>query len=109
MTNVAANSVDRVLIPLGHHLLVMTRQAFEAALAEGDTLRPYPAEAATRVQGRALLDADATALRLSVDRSWLLRGARERRLPFYRLGKYVRFDPEEIIAYCAKQGQISHE
>lgn len=59
-------------------------------------------EAASRAQGAELVDVAEMARRLSVDASWLLKRARERRLPFYQLGKYVRFDPDEVIAQCRK-------
>jgi excisionase family DNA binding protein len=49
----------------------------------------------------ALLTAEAAAVVLSVDPAWLLRQAREGRIPHVRLGRYVRFDPAAIAAYCA--------
>jgi excisionase family DNA binding protein len=50
----------------------------------------------------ALLTAEAAAEALSVDPHWLLRQAREGRIPHVRLGRYVRFDPAAIAAYCAR-------
>ena len=35
---------------------------------------------------------------LAVEASWLLRQARDGRIPYIRLGKYVRFDVAAIIA-----------
>lgn len=102
-------SNDRVVIPIGNRLISLTRDEFAKALDDAEALDDRAVDVASRAQGRVLLDAEATAQRLSVDPSWLLRGARERRLPFYRLGKYVRFDPEEVIAHCAKSGGIEHE
>jgi predicted DNA-binding transcriptional regulator AlpA len=43
-----------------------------------------------------LLDAQAIADLYSMDPSWFLTRARDNRMPHVRIGKYVRFDPEEI-------------
>ena len=43
-----------------------------------------------------LLDANAAAEVLSLKPTWLLQQARERRLPHYRFGKYIRFDPNQL-------------
>ena len=51
---------------------------------------------ASRAQRAELLDAHATARLLAVRPSWLLKRARERRIPHVRVGKFVRFDPEEV-------------
>ena len=50
----------------------------------------------------ALLTAEAAAVALSVGPQWLLRQARERRILHFRLGKYIRFDPAAIAAYCTR-------
>ena len=47
-----------------------------------------------------LLDAQGAADLLSVPRSWVLAEARADRIPHIRLGTYVRFDPEELIAWA---------
>jgi hypothetical protein len=49
----------------------------------------------------ALLTAEAAAVVLSVDAQWLLRQAREARIPHFRVGRYVRFDPSAIAEQCA--------
>jgi hypothetical protein len=49
----------------------------------------------------ALFTAEAAADALSVDPQWLLRQAREARIPHIRLGKYIRFDPVAIAEQCA--------
>lgn len=46
----------------------------------------------------SLLDAHTMARLLGVKPSWLLQRAREHRIPHYRIGKYIRFDPAEIRA-----------
>ncbi len=44
-----------------------------------------------------LLDADGAAGLLSVPASWVLSEARAERIPHVRLGRYVRFDSDELL------------
>lgn len=44
----------------------------------------------------ALLDADGAAALLNVPASWVLAEARAERIPHVRLGRYVRFDRDEL-------------
>jgi excisionase family DNA binding protein len=46
-----------------------------------------------------LLDAAGAAELLSVPKSWLLAEARADRVPHIRLGRYVRFDQEELAGW----------
>lgn len=52
-----------------------------------------------------LLDAAELAELLEVPKTWLLREARADRIPHIRLGRYVRFDPEEIRAWLKARHQ----
>jgi excisionase family DNA binding protein len=55
----------------------------------------------------ALLTAEVAAAALSVDPQWLLRQAREGRIPHVRLGKLVRFDPADIAEHGARPAHPS--
>lgn len=44
----------------------------------------------------ALVDAAAAGALLGVPASWVLAQARAQRIPHVRLGRYVRFEPEEL-------------
>jgi excisionase family DNA binding protein len=44
----------------------------------------------------SLVDAKDAAELLSVPHTWLLAEARRDRVPHVRLGRYVRFDPDEL-------------
>ena len=46
-----------------------------------------------------LVDAAAIAELLSVPKSWVLEQARQDHVPHRRLGRYVRFDPDEVRAW----------
>lgn len=46
-----------------------------------------------------LVTADGAAELLAVPKSWVLAEARANRIPHVRLGRYVRFDTEELSAW----------
>jgi excisionase family DNA binding protein len=56
-----------------------------------------------------LIDAEAAAQLLGVPETWVREKARLGRLPCIRLGRYVRFDPDELIAWARarKSGTVS--
>ena len=47
----------------------------------------------------ALLDADQAGALLNVPASWVRAEARAGRIPHVRLGRYVRFDADELAAW----------
>jgi hypothetical protein len=99
-----------VLIPFGTRLLCLSWDTFEAALREGavvtsriTNLEETNSTAQSRdAVGRRLLTAEAAAALLSVDPKWLMRQAREGRIPHARFGKLVRFDPMAIAEQCTR-------
>jgi excisionase family DNA binding protein len=79
----------------------------ELATAQARALESLPPAQEPRVRSDALrrprlLSADEAASALSVEATWLLRQARERRIEHVRLGKYVRFDLDAIVGHCTK-------
>jgi len=62
---------------------------------------------ASCAERRSLVDAREVARLFSVPPSWVLQRARENRLPHIRIGKYLRFDPDEVRAYL-DQGSDRH-
>lgn len=48
-----------------------------------------------------LVDARTAAILLGVPASWVLAEARADRIPHVRLGRYVRFEPEQLNAWWA--------
>lgn len=52
---------------------------------------------------RRLLDAKGAAELLNVPVSWVLAQARADRIPHIRLGRYVRFDADELLEWCGGQ------
>lgn len=53
----------------------------------------------TRWPPGGLVDAAAAGALLDVPASWVLAQARAQRIPHVRLGRYVRFEPEELRAW----------
>lgn len=84
---------EQVLIPLpGLGTLALPREVFEQHL-----LRESVAAAKSAPQSE-LVDADELQERTGIPASWWMTQARERRLPFRKMGRYVRFDVAEIMA-----------
>ena len=52
-----------------------------------------------RTPASGLLDAAGAAELLNVPKTWVLAEARAERCPHVRLGRYVRFDAEELEAW----------
>lgn len=81
-----------VLIPLpGLGTLALPRDVFERHLVRHEQVQSTPAAAAE------LLDADQLEERTGIPASWWMTQARERRVPFHKFGRYVRFDLAEVM------------
>jgi len=94
---------DRVLIPLpGVGTLLLDGEAYKAALAAGAALAAAPAPAAS-VAAPKLMSAEEMEASTGVPASWFATQARERRIPFRKLGRYVRFDFAEVMDSEAMQ------
>lgn len=94
---------DRVLIPFGSEVLVLLPDEFEAARARGrELLQPAP----VALPSAELVDAAEMARRSGKPASWWMRQARERRVPFRRLGRSVRFEPDTALAAVAADRRV---
>ena len=94
---------DVVLIPLAPlGTLKLPRELFEKYLerpgaATVPAAQPEPAQ---------LLDAAELETRTGVPASWWMTQARERRVPFQKFGRYVRFDLAEVRACDAYKRRV---
>jgi hypothetical protein len=94
---------DCVLIPLQNlGVLALSREVFEAALAEGARLTAI--NGSPRESAEALLDAEQPAQRLAVSSRWLEDSARAGIVPHYKLGRYIRFRVTEVAVHCRVEG-----
>jgi hypothetical protein len=82
---------ERILIPLpGLGTLELPREVFDQHLLKPQTpVSTSPSE---------LLDADQLEEHTGIPAGWWMTQARERRLPFRKLGRYVRFELSEIMS-----------
>ncbi|MEA3186746.1 MAG: hypothetical protein QOD99_576 [Chthoniobacter sp.] len=96
---------DRVLIPLASiGTLALSREAFEAALAEGSKAIAAPATS-TASDTEPLLDAEQLSAKLSIPTTWLEQAARDGRVPCVRAGRWVRFSRAAVEAALAANGK----
>jgi len=51
----------------------------------------------------SLLDVAAAAARLRVTERWMRRAVVERRIPFVKVGRFVRFRPADLDRYIERQ------
>ena len=72
----------------------------EVASASSRRSNPVRREAATRVP---LLDVEGLAEWLGVEVVFVRRLVAERRIPFVKIGKFVRFDPGEVSVWIDRQ------
>jgi hypothetical protein len=52
-----------------------------------------------------LIDAKAAGELLSVPASWILRQARDDQIPHVRLGHYVRFEADQLLAWARNRSR----
>lgn len=89
-------SGDRVLVPLpGIGTLALSREAFEAALAEGSKAIAAPATA-TAADAEPLLDAAELATALSLPQTWIEDRTRRDELPCIRAGRWIRYNRRAV-------------
>jgi hypothetical protein len=90
---------DRIAVPLPDgRWLALAPEAFREALEAGSTLVPCPRAPAAPESPQKLVSAEDLEQRTGVPASWFATQARERRIPFHKLGRYVRFSFEEVMA-----------
>jgi hypothetical protein len=82
---------EHILIPLpGLGTLALPRDVFEQHLVK-------PAHEIASPTSE-LMDADSLEARTGIPASWWMTQARERRVPFRKMGRYVRFDVAEVMS-----------
>ncbi|MGH8507396.1 MAG: hypothetical protein ACREVH_01555 [Gammaproteobacteria bacterium] len=93
--------MDIVLIQFGTQVLALGRAEFDAALKRGAELMgekgTRPERGMLRDTSEALVSAEEASKAAGVPKAWLLDAARQKRVPCYRLGKYVRFRLSEVV------------
>jgi hypothetical protein len=94
---------DRVLIPLPFGTLLLSREAFDAALAEGSRAIAAPAKTADT---EPLLDAEQLSTQLgNVPITWIEAAGRDGRIPSVECGRWRRFKRSAVEAALAANGK----
>jgi excisionase family DNA binding protein len=65
------------------------------------TRRKAMTDTSFEVKHSKLIDVEAAAVRLGVSPRFVRRLVSERRVGFFKVGKYIRFDPTELDAWLA--------
>jgi len=97
-----------VLMTSPYGPIALTKQQIRDARAAADEIAGgcllIDSESFTRdtAQPIRFLGPSETGRLFGVEPTWLLKRARENRIPHLRIGKYVRFDPAEIRAFFRK-------
>jgi len=91
-------NADRVLVVVsGLGTLALTREAFEAALAEGSRAIAAPVAAPSPIAGdEPLVDAEQLAQQLTIPQTWIEQAAREGRIPSIQAGRWRRFRRSDV-------------
>lgn len=69
----------------------------------GTGMRRGPSSETIAGTGRALLDIAALAERLGVTERFVRRLVDERRIPFLKIGRFIRFDPADVTVWIDEQ------
>ena len=56
-----------------------------------------------------LIGVEEMAKKLNVPVSWLYARTRKNEVPHFKIGKYVRFDPEAVMDWIREQNEIDAE
>lgn len=86
-----------IFIPYGPGFLQLTGEEYTAILARGLAPGPNVAPAVAPVGAAQLLDSRQLSALLGVGDTLLEQMARDGRLPAVRIGKFLRFDPSEVL------------
>jgi|SRR5215472_6877713 len=90
---------DRVLIPFGMEVLVLTETELVEARRRGRELMPRSATAAApAAPGVELVTAKVIAVEFSLPVTCVYEYAKAGRIPSVRVGRYVRFDKHQVRA-----------
>lgn len=90
---------DRVIIPFGPELLVLTEAELTEARRRGRALAPRPIESVPRTESTvSLVTAKQLASEFNLAVSCIYEYAKAGRIPCVRVGKHVRFDKHQVRA-----------
>lgn len=86
------------VLAFGNQVLAITAQEFQTALERGRLLAGTAAATPPAEPEKLLLTAEAMQERTDVPAGWFLEAARAGAVPHHKIGRYVRFQFDEVIA-----------
>ena len=90
---------DRVILPFGPEILVLTEQEFVQARERGRAMATQPdAPSVAQAPCKELVTASKLALELSLPKSCVYEYAKAGRIPSVRIGRHVRFNTQAVLA-----------
>jgi excisionase family DNA binding protein len=96
---------NRVVIPFGSEILVLTEQEFAQALERGRAIVPQePHEPTAAVSPEGLVGASEIASALNLAKSAVYEHARSGRFPCVRIGRHVRFSRTAVLEVVRRRG-----
>jgi len=93
---------DRIAIPFGAEILVLTSEEFAQARERGRAMSVAPSPAASSAD-EPLLDSEELAAALHVPVTWIEQAARELRIPSMEFGRWRRFKRSEVEAHVRSE------
>ena len=95
-----------LIIPTPIGSIAIPIETVLTARTRANTLLPSPVESRKRdFDSAPLVSAEAIAKLFDVDSTWFLTRARENRIPHIRIGKYIRFDPDEVRKFLDEKSK----
>jgi hypothetical protein len=96
--NLTSPPENLFFLPFGDRILAFTVQEFQAALERGRLLAGTATATPPAEPEKLLLTAEAMQERTDVPAGWFLEAARAGAVPHHKIGRYVRFQFDEVIA-----------
>jgi excisionase family DNA binding protein len=99
---------NRIVIPFGSEILVLTEQEFAQALERGRAISPLDRPTPTAAESpEELVNASEIASALNLAKSAVYEHARTGRFPCIRIGRHVRFSRAAVLAVLRNQGDAT--
>jgi hypothetical protein len=97
---------ETMVIPYGNAFLAFSFETFSKALDLGRKLIGAPATShpTEAPESSSVVDAKKMNEMTGIPASWFLEKARQKEIPHLSFGKYVRFNPSDVLSHLKKNG-----
>ncbi len=96
---------DLVIVPVGSGHLALSVEAYGKAMVLGKQIASTEQRAgeSPNTPQKRFVTAEVMSELTGAPASWFYEKARRKEIPFVRLGKYVRFDEEEVLKFLRRE------